>query len=130
MLIMSTTIAVIGVTCVWLFSAQIAYLALGGEFREGALPLFTWLSMAYGLQGIAMSFDMAAYGSNKTVNIMWAYLISALLNIGLNIWLIPIYATKGAAIATMFSMAAYLLVMAGLHAKPGDPRSARNTVEI
>jgi O-antigen/teichoic acid export membrane protein len=115
MLISSTSAAIIGVAAVWLFSSQIAHLALGSNFREEASPLFIWLAVAYGLQGIAMSFDMVAYGSKRTSNIMQSYLIAALLNIAFNIWLIPLYAAKGAAIATMLSMFAYLLVMASLY---------------
>jgi O-antigen/teichoic acid export membrane protein len=129
MLVSSTAAAIIGVVAVWLFSSQIAHLALGSSFREGASPLFIWLAVAYGLQGIAMSFDMAAYGSKRTVHIMLAYLVTALLNIALNIWLIPIYSAKGAAIATMLSMFAYLIVMVSLYMKSNGTNTMNEILE-
>ena len=60
---------------------------------------------------------------------MLAYLVTALLNIALNIWLIPIYSAKGAAIATMLSMFAYLIVMVSLYMKSNGTNTMNEILE-
>ncbi len=118
MLALSSAFCAIGVVFIWIFGPQIAQLALGVEYREEALDLFVWLAAGYGLLGVAMSFDLSAYGANKTKRIMFSYLLSALLNVSLNFHLIPLYGAKGAAVATMFALLFYLAAMAYFHWKP------------
>jgi O-antigen/teichoic acid export membrane protein len=118
MLALSSAFCAIGVVFIWIFGPQIAQLALGVEYREEALGLFVWLAAGYGLLGVAMSFDLAAFGENKTKRIMFSYLLSALINVSLNFYLIPLYGAKGAAVATMFALLSYLAAMAYFHGKP------------
>ena len=87
--------------------------------------VFVWLAAGYGFLGVAMSFDLAAYGANKTKNIMVAYLVSAMVNFSLNLFLIPRLAAEGAAIATMIALLVYLLVMVSLYREPKYSRPAQ-----
>lgn len=118
MLLLTTMVSLVGVGIVWLFRVQIAWLALGLEYRAEAVELFLWLAAGYGFLGVAMSFDLAAYGANKTRNMMVAYLASAAVNVGLNLYLIPVLAAEGAAIATMGALLVYLIVMAFMYREP------------
>ena len=61
------------------------------------------LAIAQGLQIIAMFESIALQLRHRTVLIMTATLMAAVLNLFLNYLLVPIYAAEGAAIATMTS---------------------------
>jgi O-antigen/teichoic acid export membrane protein len=111
MLITSSAICTIGVLIVGLFDDQIAWLALGENYREGATRLLVWIATGYGFMAIAMSFDLAAYGRKRTSDMLIAYGVSALTNVSLNLLLIPEHGAMGAVIATLVSLVLYLVSM-------------------
>ena len=114
MLIVSSVICGVGLFVVGLFDSQIAWLALGAAYREEASGLLFWIAFGYGLHAVAMSFDLAAYGGKKTVDIFLSYGVAALANVIFNIVLIPKYSAMGAVIATFISLLLYLATMAAL----------------
>ncbi len=114
MLITSSAICLIGVVIVSLFDEQIAWLALGEDYRQKATGLLIWIAMGYGFLAVSMSFDLAAYGGKRTSDMFIAYGIAAILNVSFNVALIPEYGAKGAVIATLISLFFYLITMAAL----------------
>ena len=111
MLIMSSVIGLLGVILVGVFDNQIVSIALGKSYREDAAGLLLWVAMGYGFLAISMSFDLAAYGEKRTVDIFVAYGIAAVTNVTLNIALIPDHGAKGAVIATFASLFCYLVAI-------------------
>ena len=61
---------------------------------------------------MATSFDLAAYGEERTKDMLISYIVASAVNIWFNFSLIPEYAAKGAAVATMLSLISYFLCMA------------------
>lgn len=114
MLITTSVISLLGVILVGLFDEQIAWIALGKNYREEATHLLLWIALGYSFIAISFSFDLAAYGSKRTLDMSISYGISAMINVVLNIILIPDYGAMGAVIATLISLFCYLLVIAVL----------------
>lgn len=115
MLFVTAFIGVVGVGLVWLFPEQIVWLALGEEYRAGAMALLFWIAIGYAALGIAQCFDLSAYGAKKTGDLMLAYGVAASVNVTLNLLWIPELGPEGAAKATAAALVCYLLVMAGLY---------------
>ncbi len=79
-------------------------LLVGKEFLQGSLEVFPWLAISelfFATQ--AFYFAMAFQIKKNTVQLMWIMLVITIVNVVLNIILIPIYGILGAAIATMLS---------------------------
>jgi len=114
-LLVNTVIVFCGVIFIYIFTDLIAFIGLDISYRDGASDLFVWLAVGYGFFAMSSSFDLAAYTDKNTVDIMIAYLMSSACNVGLNILLIPQHASKGAAIATMFSLMMYFVCMAAIY---------------
>jgi len=114
MLITTSVISLLGVLLVGLLGEQIAWLALGENYREGATPLLLWIALGYSFIAVSFSFDLAAYGSKRTLDMFISYGISAVINIGLNIMLIPAHGAMGAVTATVIALFFYLIIIATL----------------
>ncbi len=92
-------------------SPNLLYLLVGKEFLQGSLEVFPWLAIAelfFATQ--AFYFAMAFQIKKNTVQLMWIMLVITIVNVVLNIILIPIYGILGAAIATMLSSLVGLLL--------------------
>jgi O-antigen/teichoic acid export membrane protein len=90
---------------------NLLYLLVGTEFLQGSLAVFPWLAIAelfFATQ--AFYFAMAFQIKKNTVQLMWIMLVITIVNVVLNIILIPIYGILGAAIATMLSSLVGLLL--------------------
>ena len=103
-----------GVLAFWLAGDQVAGLALAAGYRSAAPELLTWIAAGYACFGIAMCFDLAAYGAGRTTSMMIASGVASVANVGLDLLLVPVHGAAGAAWATAASLSAYLLCMAGL----------------
>lgn len=101
----------VGVTIVALFANELAVLALGPRFRDAAGSMI-WIASGYAFYAIAGLFDLVAYGSKRTLDVLLANVIAALVNVGAAWLLIPSRGALGAAMATFYSLATYLFVMA------------------
>lgn len=106
---------VVGVATVALFANELATLALGPRFREAAGSMI-WIASGYALYAMGGLFDLVAYGNKRTLDILLANVIAALVNVGVAWLLIPTRGALGAAMATFYSLAAYLCVMAARYA--------------
>lgn len=81
---------------------QIVALMLGEAFRAGATQLVPWVALAVFMSCIrAFHFDLAFQLSEKTLYQVWINGGAALVNVALNLLLIPAFGLMGAAYATV-----------------------------
>ncbi|MEE2876526.1 MAG: oligosaccharide flippase family protein [Candidatus Neomarinimicrobiota bacterium] len=93
-------------TVLTLFLPEIIRLQLGGVWLVGpafheAESIVPIILMAYLLQGAYLNFLPGIYFASKTIYIAGITGLSALINIGVNFSLIPLYGMTGAAYATL-----------------------------
>lgn len=89
---------------------------LGDRFQEDAAGLIRWIAVGALLGQLrAFYLNLAFQLARYTVGQMWISIASAVLNVALNLWWIPLAGIKGAAYATVVSYAfsALLSVMLG-----------------
>jgi len=87
--------------------AKDAGFILGESVRENAVLVMPWIAFAGVLNGFINYYIQRAFVlSGETKSFVWVLLAPFGLNIGLNLWLIPIYGLLGAVFATI---AAYSL---------------------
>ncbi|MCK0769386.1 oligosaccharide flippase family protein [Chromohalobacter canadensis] len=95
---------------------QIVALMLGGAFHEGATQLVPWVALGVFMSCIrAFHFDLAFQLSEKTLYQVWINGGAALINVVLNLLLIPAFGLMGAAYATViaYGVALALSVLLG-----------------
>lgn len=79
---------------------------IGPDIREGAMTIMPLIAFAGVLNGLISYYAQRAFMlSGKTSMFVWAMVPPVILNIGLNIWLIPIHGLMGAVYATVISYA-------------------------
>lgn len=79
---------------------------LGESVRSEAVTIMPLIAFAGVLNGLISYYAQRAFMlSGKTSMFMWAMIPPVILNIGLNLWLIPIYGLMGAVYATLMSYA-------------------------
>ncbi len=96
-----------------LLAAPIGQVVLGQSFSGVAvalIPIIAFASMAAGLK--AYYFDLAFQLGQRTLEQVWVLLVTAGVNLVLNLVLIPDYGVQGAALATLLSYVAGLLLSA------------------
>lgn len=89
----------------------VAALVFGSEYQQGAAPATAWLGLAlipYTVQYLSGS-AIIARGHNATVLVASA--VALVVNVGLNVWLIPLYGSAGAAFATMATLVVQAAVL-------------------
>ncbi len=96
--------AVVGLNLV---GPDLIYLLIDERFQESVIFLLPWVTSAIFLMGLqAFYFDLAFQLGDHTMGIAKVSVVIAVVNIGLNYWLIPIMGIQGAAIATLSSFMA------------------------
>jgi O-antigen/teichoic acid export membrane protein len=86
-------------------------LFLGSEFQETGIQLLPWIAFGALLSGIrGFHYDMAFQLGNRTVNQVWVLAGAAIVNLGLNVWMIPLFGILGAAYATVASYGVALIL--------------------
>jgi len=79
---------------------------LGESVRAEAVTIMPMIAFAGVLNGLISYYAQRAFVlSGKTTMFVWAMVPPVILNIGLNIWLIPAYGLMGAVYATLLSYA-------------------------
>ena len=78
------------------------YSFIGEEFYD-ALPLVPWIALGYLFYGYYILQTPGIFLKDRPSIAAWTRLFGALINIGLNLFLIPIYGAWGAAISTCLS---------------------------
>ncbi len=97
-LLIYIAIALIALT--WLFSDQIVYLVFGFAYAPAA-PVLTLHVAAALFVFMGHAGEKWLIAEDRQLYFMYAVLMGAVLNIGLNLWLIPSYGITGAAVATL-----------------------------
>lgn len=87
---------------------------LGESVRSEAITVMPMIAFAGVLNGLISYYAQRAFMlSGKTNMFVWAMVPPVILNIGLNLWLIPIYGLMGAVYATVISyMLGFVLAVA------------------
>jgi len=112
MIILAIAVAIIGL----IFSSYIINIFYGQMFFPAVLALQILVIMA-GLNYIYSPFYLVLIATNNQKKIFWISFIGAIINIILNIILIPYYSLYGAAIATLITYI-LLVVLAIYYSKP------------
>jgi len=124
-------IAMPAATGIALVSKEFGFI-LGENVRAEAITIMPMIAFAGVLNGLISYYAQRAFMlSGKTSMFMWAMVPPVVLNIGLNIWLIPIHGLMGAVYATVISYALgfVLAVVVGRRFYP-LPIPIRATLEI
>ncbi len=99
------TYASIGVgVAIWCVGSE-AMQAISGIDKAASGPVFAWIGTLYALYPL---LEVAGYGlllRKRTMTVLYLTLMAAGLNIGLNLWLIPLLGMMGAVYATVASYA-------------------------
>lgn len=111
MLVVSITISLLGIVGILLFEGIILNVGLGERYRAEAAELLIWIAVGYSFLAVAMTFDLTAYGEKKTSDMFISWGFASILNLAINLLLIPEYGAIGAACATTIALFGYLLSM-------------------
>ncbi len=100
----------------WALAGDIVRIVLGVEFTpsQGILPLVALGTFAYGL---SQYFNKPFELKEKTKIVFYMLLLSALINVGLNIYFVPVFGIAGAAYTTLISYIFYLIILALMSSK-------------
>lgn len=83
---------------------HIAEVFLGSEFREAAVRVLPVVAIAAFLQGAKQYYvDLSFQLAHRTSRQMMPVVISVLVNLGLNVWWIPVWGMTGTAYAALVS---------------------------
>jgi O-antigen/teichoic acid export membrane protein len=88
----------------------LGYLLLSESYKEGFYLIF-WIAVAFFMLTFAQLYELYFYSELKTKVILYGNVLSAVLNIILNIVLIPKYGILGAALATFIGFMAHFGVV-------------------
>lgn len=97
-------IAMPAATGLAILAPSIAHVLLGEAFREtarGIVPIICLGAFVMGLK--AYYFDLSFQLGQQTQGQVWVALVSAIINLCLNLWWIPTFGLYGAAYATLFA---------------------------
>lgn len=91
--------------------AQDAGFILGEGVREGAVSVMPWIAIAGVINGLMTYYVHRAFMlSGQTQKYVWALVLPVILNVGLNLLLIPQYGLMGAVWATIICYALALFI--------------------
>lgn len=87
-----------------MLSKNISGVVLGIEFQDAATRIIPWIAPAFFFSGLKHYYlDLSFQLGTKTIGQLWVSLIAAVINIVLNLFMIPVYGIIGAAYATLIS---------------------------
>ena len=91
-----------------ILSADFSRIFLGSEFQE-TRTIIPWLTFGILFASFRSYYtDLSFHLGKKTIKQVWIMLVAATVNIGLNLWWIPIFGIEGAAFA---SLIAYVIAL-------------------
>jgi O-antigen/teichoic acid export membrane protein len=124
-------IAMPAATGIALVSKEFGFI-LGESVRAEAVTVMPMIAFAGVLNGLISYYAQRAFMlSGKTSMFMWAMVPPVILNIGLNLWLIPIHGLMGAVYATVIAYAlGFVLAVAMARRFYPLPIPVRATLEI
>ena len=96
-----------------LVARPLAEALIGEDLREGAISIIPWIAFSGLLNGVLIYYVSESFQlAQKTLQRAALMIIPAVLNIGLNVILIPQLGLQGAVIATVASYATGVIVLA------------------
>jgi len=96
-------------------SGNLGHLLVGQAFWQSVVLLTPWLSAAAVLASMRSFYvDIAFQLARRTSLLIWTNLLAVATNVALDIWLIPLFHERGAAIASLGALFISLVVAAGL----------------
>lgn len=119
----------IGVTTAPFLAASVIRLAYGPEF-EPAVPALLWLLpgiLFLGIETVIAQF-LAASGMPRTLPLAWGGAL--VLNVGLNVTLLPQLGFVGAGVSSTISYGVMLLAVAAIARRVRDPEDAPRLVPL
>ncbi len=108
MLLIGGAIGAVGVVGVVLFGPFALRLLVAPEYRIGSDAILVWVAAGQACLIASFALDMRAYARKRTVAITLAMGLSAVVNLALNVLLIPSRRAEGAAIAMFAGYLVYL----------------------
>ena len=96
--------------------AEPAGFILGESVRAGAVKIMPWIAFAGVMNGMISYYAQRAFMlSGKTQMFVWTMVPPVVLNIGLNLWLIPQYGLMGAVWSTViaYALGLFLALLVG-----------------
>lgn len=84
----------------------VAALIFGSDYEQGAEAATAWLGLALIPYTVQYLSGSAAIARGHNVTVLVGSVTALVVNVGLNVWLIPIYGAAGAAFATMATLLA------------------------
>lgn len=85
-------------------ASNVATVLVGSDFSTAAAQIIPGIAVAALLAGLkAFYFDLSFQLKGRTISQVWVLLATAVLNIGLNVWLIPVAGILGAVYATVLA---------------------------
>ena len=97
--------------------AALAVLPVLGEGYEGALGIFPVVALGIAFWGVQTLWQQVLLAAGRASLPLYVSVAGAVLNLGLNVLLVPRFAEMGAAVATLVSFAA-MAALAALLARP------------
>jgi O-antigen/teichoic acid export membrane protein len=95
---------------IFFFNNFIGVLLLSKRYESGFYLIF-WIALSYFFLTLVYLYETIFYAESKTYVILHSNIVSAVLNILLNILLIPIYGLNGAFISTLISFGIRFVVV-------------------
>lgn len=102
--------AVGGVVGLNLLGPTIARLLLAPAYRDGAVPIMTWVAAAYGVQGVIQTLETRLMSLDRTFWLILPLAIGGVSNLAFSLLLIPRHGVIGAAQATAASFVVQAVV--------------------
>lgn len=94
-------------------------LLFGGEYVVPATPVLQWLAPAPLLFGVAFLASYVLVAQGREWWALTANVVATVLNVGLNLWLVPRHGITAAAVVTSVTLAARAVVAVGATQLPG-----------
>ncbi|MEY4571717.1 MAG: hypothetical protein RLZ10_928 [Bacteroidota bacterium] len=96
-------IGIVVLTLLLWLCAPIIYSMIGKSFYSG-ISLVFWIALGFAFNGMYKMVSVYFFYLEKTNQLAIISFVSAIINVGMNFWLIPVYSITGAAISTMTAM--------------------------
>jgi len=107
---MITAIALPAAIALAMLSPAIISVLLGDAFHEAGKLLLPWIALATMLQGLQSGYLSLAFAlPKKPLQQTWFFVAGAVVNVSLNLYLIPRFGILGAALATVVSFTVIII---------------------
>jgi O-antigen/teichoic acid export membrane protein len=100
-----------GAAAIVALSENLAHVIVGAAYGDTVIQLAPWLAGTAALSSMRGFYvDTAFQLANKVSALTWINLITILVNVALDFWLIPLYGAQGAAISSFMAIVVSLII--------------------